>query len=136
MIPSYVERDELDMVWPSIEMQVARALHRGTRADSVGSVYRALQEGLMGLVVFVRDGGIVGFAIAKVVEHDKVTALQVVAAGGQDYESWETEMDRILVSWAENNACDRIESFSRLGSEKILHRLGYKTLCVVMAKEI
>lgn len=79
-----------------------------------------------------------GCAVTEVVSYTnpEERILNVLLLGGEQFEEWKAEADRVLVSFARVNGCNAIEFACRLGLERKVTELGYRKFRVLMRKDI
>ncbi len=84
-------------------------------------------------MVAYRDG-FIGAALTHIEQYAEFDALVVAALGGEDFESWREEIDRVFEKFARFHGCARIEFHGRRGWEKRLP--NYKVYRIMMMRTL
>lgn len=77
-----------------------------------------------------------GFLITRVVSYREGKVLEVVLAGGEQFDSWKSEAQDKLIAFAKEHGCTALEAACRFGMGKKLKSLGWKPWHVIMRKEL
>lgn len=119
--------------WPFIREHLWKAYERFPGEITEGAVLQRLVDGRSQLVVVYRDG-FIGAALTQIEQYAEFDALVVAALGGDDFEAWREELDRVLEKFARFHNCTRIEFHGRRGWEKRLP--NYKVYRVMMMRTL
>lgn len=122
---------DIDSVWDKVSPLIQKALDHSCGELAIQDVYRKLQDGHMGLIMNDKMACVVEF-----MDYPQITALRVVALGGEDMDEWLEELLDILYKWAKENGHSRVEHMGRKGWVKTLQKYGYEPRYVFMTREI
>jgi hypothetical protein len=104
----------------------------------VDDVCQQIIKGLAQLWV-IRDDDkteVLASALTEVVAYPQLTAVRVIAIGGEDMASWQDKLFEVLCEFAFAQGAHRIEAICRPGLEKIMQPLGFEKRFVCLFKEI
>jgi hypothetical protein len=121
--------------------EVVEKLHRALEVSGemdVDDVCQQIERGKAQLWL-IRDHNmheVYAAALTEVVEYPKTIALRVIALGGSDMRTWQTDLFLELRRFCKVNHIRRIEAICRPGLEKIMKPLGFEKRFVCLFKEL
>jgi hypothetical protein len=77
-----------------------------------------------------------GFLITRVVVYQEGKVLEVLLAGGEQFDAWKSEAQEKLIKFGREQGCTALEAACRFGMAKKLEPLGWKPWHVLVRKEI
>lgn len=118
--------------WDRYRDFIQKALDKTCGELDINDIYECLKKETMGLVdIHGRAACVVEF-----MTYPQITALRVVALGGEDMDEWLGDLLEYLYKWAEENNMDRIEHMGRQGWVRKLEPYGYKERYTFMTREV
>lgn len=119
--------------WPHVRGHIMKAFDKFPGEISEERVMNNLRDGLFTLWV-AWDEGPIGALITQQLEYLEFGALRIVALGGERFESWRNEMDRVLDVYCKLHGLTRIEFAGRRGWLKRVN--NYKLNRVIMVRNV
>ena len=118
--------------WPHVREFIWPAFERFPgEVDEAGLLERLLTGDAQLWVVW--DDGLLGGAITSITNYAEFKAVRLVALGGERFEDWREEMDRLLDKFCEVHGCSRIEFYGRIGWSKRLP--NYRINRIMMSRD-
>lgn len=118
--------------WHQYKGYIQRALDKSCGELAIQDIYQRVDDGRMGLLDIHGKAA----CVIEFMDYPQITALRVVALGGEDMDEWLDELQDFLYRWAEENHMDRIEHNGRKGWIKTLKDYGYKERYTFMTRDI
>ena len=132
----YVDKEKIPELWPYIEGEIQRALDHAYGEEEVQDVKIALENGVYGLLLAIKDRQVNGVITVQFMDYPQIRALRVVTISGYDYFGWQKPLDDFLTLWAKDEKMQRIECQVRDGQIRALKPLGYKKRYTFLTKDI
>lgn len=129
----HIKTEAIDSYWPIVSGLIEPALDEET---SILDVYNKLMDEMMSLLSISIHGEIVAACVCEFVDYPRISALRVVAVGGDRMKEWLPDLIDALDEWAEDSKIDRIEQMGRDGWMKVLKGYGYRKRYTFMTKEL
>jgi hypothetical protein len=123
---SIVPVEYIEQVWPSIEGYLEGAANYSYGRYSVKDIKNGLLTKPQSLWIAFEDSKILGVVITSITYYPSMTALDMVFTGGIELKRWKKPMLNILQKYAKDNGCKIIESYGRVGWEKVFKQDGFK----------
>ena len=118
--------------WERLKPFIESALSHSCGEIAIQDVYQKLQSGDMGLIDIHGKAA----AVVEFMDYPQITALRVVALGGNSMDMWLDELMDFLYLWAKENGMDRIEHMGRKGWVKALKDYGYMERYTFMTRDV
>lgn len=77
-----------------------------------------------------------GFLVTRVVKYEEEKVVEVLLAGGEQFDAWKSEANERLKQFGIEQGCKALEAVCRLGLEKKLKPLGWRRHRVVMRTDL
>ena len=77
-----------------------------------------------------------GFVLTEIRQYPEEKICIVHFLGGEQFDSWKTQVDDDLEKFAKAQGCKALEAGCRLGLERKMKSLGWKRWHVVIRKEL
>jgi hypothetical protein len=123
-------------IWPSILPLIEKGVE-ASRGDRIAEDYFAVcADGRAQLWLIGRERTVIGILIAEVVVYPRRRVALGDLLAGEDMAGWLPLMDVELDRWATAMGCSAVQAGGRKGFEKSLNKLGFKTVGVVVEKEL
>jgi len=132
---TYIQPNQLDTVWDSVKVHIENALKHCNELH-LQDVKQSLESQKMGLVVITSEDKVVTSVVVEYVDYPQITALRVVALGGDKMEDWIPALDQFLTMWGQEMSADRIEIMGRRGWVKALAPHDYSEKYTFITKDI
>jgi hypothetical protein len=123
---SLVPVEYIEQVWPSIEGYLEGAANYSYGRYSVKDIKNGLLTKPQSLWIAFEDSKVLGVVVTAITYYPNMTALDMVFTGGIELKRWKKPMLNILQKYAKDNGCKIIESYGRVGWEKVFKQDGFK----------
>lgn len=123
---SIVPVEYIEQVWPSIEGYLEGAANYSYGRYSVKDIKNGLLTKPQSLWIAFEDSKVLGVVVTAITYYPSMTALDMVFTGGIELKRWKNPMLNILQKYAKDNGCKIIESYGRVGWEKVFKQDGFK----------
>jgi hypothetical protein len=124
---SIVPVEHIDSVWPSVEQYLKGAADytygRFTVEDIKNRLYTAPQQ----LWIAYDKEIIYGAVVTEITQYPQMRTLVMHFTGGVELPKWKNEMLQMLQRFAKDQGCNVIESYGRIGWEKVFKNDGFKS---------
>lgn len=127
----YVQPPHLDVVWPIVERDIARACDETISPADIREWLDA-SRAMLWMVTLSETDDYVACAVTRRHEKDGRAWLEVVTLGGRDFAGWSGDLQATLEDTARRNDCAAIVVHVRRGLAKWLRDLGYRERAVLM----
>jgi hypothetical protein len=124
---SIVPVEHIDSVWPSVEQYLKGAADytygRFTVEDIKNRLYTAPQQ----LWIAYDEEIVYGAVVTEITQYPQMRTLVMHFTGGVELPKWKNEMLQMLQRFAKDQGCSVIESYGRIGWEKVFKNDGFKS---------
>ena len=121
-------------LWPQVQGHIRRGMKRGYgETFTEEGTLKALEDGRMQMLGLQDDDAkMIGSIILGLETRDKGPVLMVLMVAGKWIDEEAAKAQEIIVDHAQSLGAYKIETISRLGNEKRLKDMGWKSKAVVM----
>ena len=121
-------------LWPQVQGHIRRGMKRGYgETFTEEGTLKALEDGRMQMLGLQDDDAkMIGSIILGLETRDKGPVLMVLMVAGKWIDEEIAKAEEIIVDHAHSLGAYKIETISRLGNEKRLKDMGWKSKAVVM----
>jgi hypothetical protein len=124
---SIVPVEHIDSVWPSVEQYLKGAADYTYGRFTVGDIKNRLYTAPQQLWIAYDEETVYGVVVTELTQYPQMRTLVMHFTGGTELPKWKNEMLQILQRFAKDQGCSVIESYGRIGWEKVFKNDGFKS---------
>jgi len=130
-----VQSKDINNWWSAAEPYITDALEYGVGEFTTEDIKSGCKATEMQLWVII-DDTIKGAFVTRLMNYPQYKVLLILVLAGGDGDKYKKEVDALLMAFAKDKGCKRLEFFGRKGWGKYLKDLNYKENAVMFTKEI
>ena len=114
-------------LWPAVEPMLFKAVIRSGGRFTTEDLYHDLICGVQTLWLALDDSNIIGCATVKVQLYPTgLMTLSYEYLAGEDVRRWMRQAQEVMISYAKEYGCTKIEIIGRQGWKPLLEQLGWR----------
>lgn len=130
------DNEMFDVIWQVVEHKVDIALKKGGSLISAKDVYKMLKNKDAQLWIVKENETIKVAYITSIKILPDCYVLEIVALFGNNIKKYLDFIEENIVKFAKEHGCQYIEIVGRKGWERMLRNKGYKTVSLIIRKEV
>jgi len=120
--------------WDFVKDYLSASLEHATGEIELEDLRRWCEQGKLALWVAKHDK-VCGAAICEIVQYTRKKRINILAIGGDDFDSWAKQAQEALEKWAQELGAEGIEARVRKGFAPKLEAIGFKQVYIGMVKD-